>query len=91
MTNKSLPYWLIAPAALFTVALFLYPLSLVTLEAFTAKSGGYSLENFQTMVGHWKFGTALKNTPHVDSACRALTDGSCAVVGAVVNPCEVGA
>ena len=62
MTNKSLPYWLIAPAALFTVALFLYPLSLVTLEVFTAKSGGYSLENFQTMVGHWKFGTALKNT-----------------------------
>ena len=62
MTNKSLPYWLIAPAALFTVALFLYPLSLVALEAFTAKSGGYSLENFQTMVGHWKFGTALKNT-----------------------------
>ena len=62
MTNKSLPYWLVAPAALFTVALFLYPLSLVTLEAFTAKSGDYSLENFQTMVGHWKFGTALTNT-----------------------------
>jgi multiple sugar transport system permease protein len=62
MTNKSLPYWLIAPSAIFTVALFLYPLSLVALDAFTSKSGGYSLENFQVMVSHWKFGTALINT-----------------------------
>lgn len=62
MQQRNLAYALIAPAAIFTVALFLYPLVLVSLDAFSSKAGGYSLENFQTMYGNWKFGKAFRNT-----------------------------
>ncbi len=62
MQQRHLAYGLIAPAAIFTVAFFLYPLVLVALDAFSSKAGGYSLENFRTMLGNWKFGTALRNT-----------------------------
>jgi multiple sugar transport system permease protein len=62
MHNRSLPYWLIAPATLFIGTLFLYPVVLVAQQAFTSSDGGFSLQNFQTMVEHWKFKTALGNT-----------------------------
>jgi multiple sugar transport system permease protein len=62
MNNKTLPYWLIAPATLFIAAMFVYPFALVALQAFTAKEGGFSLQHFQTMVEHWKFKTAMGNT-----------------------------
>jgi multiple sugar transport system permease protein len=62
MNNRSLPYWLIAPATLFIAAMFLYPFGLVALQAFTGSEGGFSLQHFQTMVEHWKFKTAMGNT-----------------------------
>jgi multiple sugar transport system permease protein len=62
MNNKSLPYWLIAPATLFIAAMFIYPFALVAMQAVTGKDGGFSLQHFQTMAEHWKFKTAMGNT-----------------------------
>jgi len=61
MHRPSLPYLLLAPATIFLCVFFLYPFVLVAVEAFT-RDGVASLENFRTMVGHWKFPEALRNT-----------------------------
>jgi multiple sugar transport system permease protein len=62
MNQRLLPYWLIAPATLFTVALFVVPFYGVASLAFTGSNGGFSLAAFQQMTQHWKFGAALQNT-----------------------------
>lgn len=62
MNQRTLPYWLIAPATVFIAALFLYPFGLVALQAFTGGDGSFSLSHFRTMVEHWKFQSALGNT-----------------------------
>ena len=61
MKQGTLPYMLLLPATLFLLVFFLYPFCLVAVEAFT-KDGGFTLEHFQTMTGHWKFSTAFWNT-----------------------------
>jgi multiple sugar transport system permease protein len=62
MNSKLLPYWLIAPATLFTVALFVLPFWGVASLAFTGADGGWSLQPFREMAGNWKFLSALSNT-----------------------------
>lgn len=62
MSPRLLPYALIAPATVFTAALFLYPFALVAQQAFTGSDGAFSLAHFRTMAEHWKFGSALSNT-----------------------------
>lgn len=62
MNNRTLPYWLIAPATAFIAAMFLYPFGLVAIQAFTGGDGSFSLEHFRTMAEHWKFQSALGNT-----------------------------
>ena len=62
MKQRLLPYWLIAPAALFTVALFVVPFYGVASLAFSGAQGEFSLSAFKTMTEHWKFAPALKNT-----------------------------
>lgn len=62
MKQRLLPYWLIAPAALFTVALFVVPFYGVASLAFGGAQGEISLAAFKTMTEHWKFAPALKNT-----------------------------
>ena len=62
MNPRVLPYWLIAPATLFTVALFVVPFYGVASLAFSGPNGGFSLAAFQQMSQHWKFGAAIKNT-----------------------------
>jgi multiple sugar transport system permease protein len=62
MSPRLLPYALIAPATVFTAALFLYPFALVAQQAFTGTDGAFSLAHFRTMVEHWKFESALTNT-----------------------------
>lgn len=62
MKQRLLPYWLIAPAALFTVALFVVPFYGVASLAFGGAQGEFSLAAFKTMTDHWKFAPALKNT-----------------------------
>ena len=56
-----MPYLLLAPATLFLCVFFLYPFVLVAVEAFSGKDG-FTLEHFQTMFRHWKFGTTFSNT-----------------------------
>jgi multiple sugar transport system permease protein len=58
---RALPYLLILPATTFLCVLFLYPFGLVAIESLT-RDGSYSLDNFQRMATHWKFGAALRNT-----------------------------
>lgn len=58
---RMLPYLLLLPATAFLCLFFLYPFTLVAIDSVT-RDGVYSLENFQRMVGHWKFGTAFWNT-----------------------------
>jgi len=62
MPVRLLPFLLIAPAVLFSLVLFVYPLLLVAQSAFTAGDGSATLEHFATMFGHWKFGATLGNT-----------------------------
>jgi multiple sugar transport system permease protein len=62
MNSKFLPYWLIAPATLFTVALFVLPFWGVASLAFTGADGGWSLQPFREMASNWKFFSALSNT-----------------------------
>jgi multiple sugar transport system permease protein len=62
MQKHLLPYWLIAPATLFTVALFVLPFYGVASLAFTNSQGEFTLGAFRAMTEHWKFGAALKNT-----------------------------
>ena len=62
MKQRLLPYWLIAPATLFTVALFVVPFYGVASLAFGGAQGEFSLAAFKTMTEHWKFAPALKNT-----------------------------
>ena len=62
MSSRWLPYALIAPATVFTAALFLYPFGMVAIQAFTGSDGALTLARFRTMADHWKFAGALKNT-----------------------------
>lgn len=62
MSPRLLPYALIAPATVFTAALFLYPFLMVAQQAFTGGDGSFSLAHFRTMAEHWKFESALTNT-----------------------------
>ncbi len=61
MPNKAVPYLLLLPATLFLLVFFLYPFLQIAVLAVTSEQG-FTLEHFQTMTSHWKFGTALGNT-----------------------------
>lgn len=61
MQVRALPYLLLAPAALFLVIFFLYPAIDVAIQAFT-RDGEWTWMNFDQMVNHWKFNSALFNT-----------------------------
>ena len=61
MKQGGLPYLLLLPATLFLAIFFLYPFLLVAVQAFTDE-GGFTLEHFQTMSGHWKFSISFWNT-----------------------------
>lgn len=58
---RILPYVLIAPATLFLAAFFVVPFLGVGVEAFT-QYGEWSLGNFRSIVGDWKFWPAMRNT-----------------------------
>jgi len=62
MNQRLLPYWLIAPATLFTIALFVLPFYGVASLAFTNAAGDLSWAAFETMRSNWKFGAAIQNT-----------------------------
>jgi len=61
MSSRYLPYFLILPVTLFLLVFFVYPFVLVAQQAFTT-GNGFTLDNFRTVIGYWKFPVALRNT-----------------------------
>lgn len=61
MTNKTLPYLLLAPATIFLVVFFLWPFLQIAWLAFTTPEG-FTLKHFQTMSSNWKFWPTFWNT-----------------------------
>jgi len=59
---RTLPYLLLLPATVFLAIFFVYPFVQIAILAFSGPDGGFSLQPFQTMATHWKFGTALWDT-----------------------------
>ena len=62
MNPRTLPYLLLLPATVFLAIFFVYPFVQIAILAFSGPDGGFSLQPFQTMATHWKFGTALWDT-----------------------------
>lgn len=62
MNERTLPYVLLAPSALFLIALFLWPLTEAFVVAFTDSSGAWSFGNFREMAADIYFTDALVNT-----------------------------
>jgi len=62
MHNRSLPYLLLAPAAVFLCVFFLYPFAMVAWQAIATSDGTPTTQYLVKMVSHWKFNTALSNT-----------------------------
>ncbi|MDP2061951.1 MAG: sugar ABC transporter permease [Phaeovulum sp.] len=58
---RMLPYLLLFPATAFLILFFLYPFTLVAIDSLR-HDGVWSLENFDRMAGHWKFGITFRNT-----------------------------
>jgi multiple sugar transport system permease protein len=58
---RALPYLLLLPATLFLCVFFLYPFVLVAVESMT-RGGAWTIDNYQRMVSHWKFGVTFRNT-----------------------------
>jgi multiple sugar transport system permease protein len=62
MHPRTLPYWLIAPSAVFLLVLFVWPLAETAVMAFTHKEHGLTTEFFSKMWGDNNFGRAIRNT-----------------------------
>jgi multiple sugar transport system permease protein len=62
MHPRTLPYWLIAPSAVFLLVLFVWPLAETAVMAFTHKEHGLTIEFFSKMWGDNNFGRAIRNT-----------------------------
>ncbi|MDP3862052.1 MAG: sugar ABC transporter permease [Phaeovulum sp.] len=58
---RMLPYLLLFPATAFLILFFLYPFTLVAIDSLR-HDGVWSLENFDRMASHWKFGITFRNT-----------------------------
>jgi multiple sugar transport system permease protein len=61
MSERTLPYALLLPSALFLAVLFLWPLAEAFVVALTS-DGAWSLDNFRTMADDIYFSDALRNT-----------------------------
>jgi multiple sugar transport system permease protein len=57
-----IPYYLIAPSAVFLILLFIWPLAETAWLAFKGSDGGFTLRHVNKMLGDNNFGLALKNT-----------------------------
>ena len=63
MTKQDrIPYYLIAPSAIFLILLFVWPLAETALLAFKGSDGGFTTRHFNKMLGDSNFNLALKNT-----------------------------
>lgn len=89
MRQKALPYLLLLPATLFLCAFFLYPFGLVAVEAFT-RNGVYTLDNFRTMAGHWKFPVTFWNTMLLAAVVVPIQMALALAMASVVSKLETG-
>jgi multiple sugar transport system permease protein len=62
MNSHKLPYWLIAPASIFLIGLFVWPLVETIVMAFYAPNKGFTGEFFGKMFADNNFWRATKNT-----------------------------
>lgn len=63
MTRQDrIPYYLIAPSAVFLILLFVWPLAETAILAFKGADGGFTMRHVNKMFGDNNFGIALKNT-----------------------------
>lgn len=89
MNARYLPYVLIAPVTLFLCVFFIYPFVLVAQQAF-ATDGGYSLDNFRTVVGDWKFPITLQNTLLLAAAVVPVQLALALLMATMVNRMQKG-
>jgi multiple sugar transport system permease protein len=59
---ETLPYWLVVPTLVYLAVFFVSPMIQAFRLAFESDSGGWTLENFDTMVNDADFGRALRFT-----------------------------
>lgn len=62
MKLKHLPFWLIAPSAIFLIVLFVWPLAETALMAFRSPQGQWTDAYVLKMLGDLNFSRAMKNT-----------------------------
>ncbi|MER9594781.1 sugar ABC transporter permease [Mesorhizobium sp. M0244] len=89
MHGKALPYLLLMPATLFLCVFFLYPFALVAFEAFT-RDGGFTLDNFRTMAGSWKFPVTIRNTLLLSAVVVPIQLIMALLMATVVSRLETG-
>jgi len=89
MNSRYLPYVLILPVTLFLCLFFLYPFILVAQQAFST-GGGFSLDNFRDVIGHWKFPISLQNTLLLALAVVPVQTALALLMATMVNKMERG-
>jgi multiple sugar transport system permease protein len=89
MRQRALPYLLLLPATLFLCVFFLYPFVLVAWESIT-RDGIVTLDNFRTMVGHWKFPETLRNTVLLAAIVVPLQLALALAMASIVSRMETG-
>jgi multiple sugar transport system permease protein len=89
MNIRALPYLLLLPATLFLLVFFLWPFLQIAWLAFSGP-GGFSLDPFQKMATHWKFGTALWNTILLAAIVVPIQLGLALAMASIVAKLKVG-
>lgn len=84
MNARWLPYALILPVTLFLLAFFIYPFVLVSQQAFT-EDGGFTLDNFRDVIGHWKFPISFQNTLLLAAAVVPIQTALALLMATMVN------
>jgi multiple sugar transport system permease protein len=86
---RALPYLLLLPATLFLCVFFLYPFLLVAVESFT-RGGVWTTDNYERMVGHWKFGQTFRNTLLLAAVVVPIQLAMALAMASVVTRLETG-
>jgi len=86
---RALPYLLLLPATLFLCLFFLYPFVLVAVESFT-RGGVWTTDNYERMVGHWKFGQTFRNTLLLAAVVVPIQLAMALAMASVVTRLETG-
>ncbi|MBO9467873.1 sugar ABC transporter permease [Tropicibacter sp. R15_0] len=89
MNARYLPYLLILPVTLFLCLFFLYPFILVAQQAFSV-DGGWSLKNFEDVIGYWKFPISFQNTMLLAAAVVPVQLALALLMATMVNRMQKG-